>query len=171
MRKRYQIGAARSNRAVLAARSEDDIGGKKQARPKRRAATYVSANSSCRRGFCPAGAAPVLKRMGRGWGRLSSSYSTPPSVSSFPWCCASDPWPWCSSRGGLPARARAVEGLKRRRRTDSSGVSRARIPWSLASFAVCCPWEGAIVGFGPCDYILCLTTYRVYASETASLAH
>jgi len=33
------------------------------------------------------------------------------------------------------SRARAVAGLKRRRRTDSSGVSRPRIPWPLASFA------------------------------------
>src|SRR5215813_5619744 len=32
--------------------------------------------------------------------------------------------------------ARAVAGLKRRRCTDSSGVSLRRIPWSLASFAV-----------------------------------
>src|SRR5262249_12576048 len=65
-------------------------------------------------------------------------------------------------------RARAVEGLKRRRRTDSSGVSRARILRSLASFAVCCPWKGAIVGSGPCDYILCLTTYRVYARNSSA---
>src|SRR5262245_59770820 len=51
------------------------------------------ATLSCRRDSARAGLAPGPTRTARGWGRLSSSCSTPPSVSSFPCCCASDLWP------------------------------------------------------------------------------
>src|SRR6516165_3168398 len=68
-------------------------------------------------------------------------------------------------------RARAVAGLKRRGRTNSSGVSRPRK--SVVAGILCCllPLGGRNRRPQLFDYILCLTTYRVCASETASLAH
>ena len=68
-------------------------------------------------------------------------------------------------------RARAVAGLKRRGRTDSSGVSRPRK--SVVAGILCCllPLGGRNRRPQLFDYSLCLTTYRVCASETASLAH
>src|SRR5262249_8230876 len=86
-----------------------------------------SASSSCRRGSARAGLAPVPTRTATGWGRLSSSCSTPPSASSFPWYCASDPWPCCSSRVGLLAcasgggiEAPPAHGFKRGLATENS---------------------------------------------------